>query len=365
MAIVPRQRVEAGPAALAREVRIRDALESPIAGPIITLVTVFILFLIFVPSFRRVEAWAGIVNAATLTGIITIGVTMLMIAGEFDLSVGPMMAWGAYLFGFMIQRGDPPLLALVMGLLVPSLLGALNGLIFNWTRIPSFIITLSTQFIYRSALWVFSGGNMVQTTAKSLPVYTFFNGRLDWLAKLVEGANFRTSIFWLIGLVILFQIILVRTQFGNHILATGGNPGAAAAQGVNVKKIKFACFTLTGLLSGLAGVMLFSQYGTARIATGAGEELLAIAAAVVGGTLLTGGSGSIVGGLLGILTISMLRTGVVRLDIIDPDNFPAVVGVTIIVAAIFNNYLRTGDISALVRFFSFRKGAFWRRALPD
>ena len=342
MATVQRDRVEAGPDAAARQVRLRQALESPIAGPVITLVGVFILFSLFVPRFFQWDAMAGIVNAATLTGIITIGVTMLMISGEFDLSVGPMMAWGAYLFGYMIQRGDPPLLALVVGLLVPTLLGAVNGLIFNWTRIPSFIITLSTQFIYRSLLWVLSGGNMIQTTAKSLPIYAFFNGRLEWLVNLVPGANFRSSLFWLIGLVIVFQFILVRTQFGNHVLATGGNPGAAAAQGVNVKRIKLACFTLSGFLSGLAGVMLFSQYGTARIATGAGEELNAIAAAVVGGTLLAGGSGSIVGGLLGIITISMLRTGIVRLDIVDADNFPAVVGVTIIVAAMFNNWLRTG-----------------------
>ena len=342
MATVPRDRAEAGPAAATRQFMIRQALESPVAGPIITLTLVFILFSVFVPRFLQWDALAGIVNAATLTGIITIGVTQLMIAGEFDLSVGPMMAWGAYLFGSLIQRGTSPILALVLGLVVPSLLGALNGLIFNTTRIPSFIITLGTQFIYRGALWVYSGGNLVQTTERNLPIYSVFNGRLDSLAQLVPGANFRTSLFWLIGLVILVQLILVRTQFGNHVLSTGGNPGAAAAQGVNVKRIKFACFVMSGLMAGLAGVMLFSQYGTARIATGDGEELNAIAAAVVGGTLLTGGSGSIVGGLLGILTISMLRTGVVRLDIIKADNFPAIVGVTIVLAAIFNNFLRTG-----------------------
>ena len=325
-----------------KRVLTRRALESPIAGPTITLVGVFVLFSIFVPRFFQWDAMAGIVNAATLSGVITIGVTMLMIAGEFDLSVGPMMAWGAYLFGSLIQDGASPILALVLGLLVPSLLGAVNGAIFNRTRIPSFIITLGTQFIYRGALWVYSGGNMVQTTAKTLPIYTFFNGRLEWLVQLVPGANFRSSLFWLIGLVILFQIILVRTQFGNHVLATGGNPGAAAAQGVNVNRVKLTCFILSGLLSGLSGILLFSQYGTARIATGAGEELNAIAAAVVGGALLTGGSGSIVGGLLGVLTISMLRTGVVRLNLpfIPADNFAAVVGVTIVVAAIFNNYIR-------------------------
>ncbi len=111
MAGVPRDRVEAGPSAAMRQLSFRQVLESPIAGPIITLSGVFILFSIFVPSFLQWNAMAGIVNAATLTGIITIGVTQLMIAGEFDLSVGPMMAWGAYLFGSLIQQGTSPILA--------------------------------------------------------------------------------------------------------------------------------------------------------------------------------------------------------------------------------------------------------------
>jgi ribose/xylose/arabinose/galactoside ABC-type transport system permease subunit len=109
---------------------------------------------------------------------------------------------------------------------------------------------------------------------------------------------------------------------------------------VNVNRTKLVCFVISGLLAGLSGIMLFSQYKTARIATGAGEELNAIAAAVVGGTLLTGGSGSIVGALLGVLTISMLRTGVILTNLIEPDNFVAIVGVTIVIAAIFNNWIR-------------------------
>jgi simple sugar transport system permease protein len=326
--------------AVKRRASYRKVLESPIAGPIITLVAVFLFFSIFVPSFREVGAWSGIVNAATVIGVMSIGVTMLMIGGEFDLSVGPMMAWGAYLFGSLITQGKSPVLALVLGLGVPSLLGALNGFIFTRTRIPSFIVTLGTLYIYRGLLWVFSGGNMVQTTAKTLPIYLFFNGRLEWLAKAVQGANFRSSLFWLIGLVIIFQFILVRTRFGNQVFATGGNPGAAAAQGVNVTRVKLSLFILTGFLSGLAGIIEFSQFTTARIATGLGYELQAIAAAVVGGALLTGGSGSIIGALLGVLTISMLRTGVVRMDLIAADNFTAVVGVTIVVAAIFNNWIR-------------------------
>lgn len=318
---------------------LRSVIASPIAGPLITLIVVFILFSLFVPHFLTVRSLSGIVSAATLTGTITVGITLLMIVGEFDLSVGPMMAMGAFLYGLNTVEGGNPLWALFLALLVPALMGALNGLIVVRTGIPSFITTLSTMFIYRGMLWIYSGGQMFQTIEK-VPVYDVFNGRLNFIADAVKGANFRTAVLWLIGLVLLFQYLLARTRFGNHVLSTGGNVGAAASQGVNVKRVKVICFVLAGVLAGFSGVLLFSQFKTVRIATGAGEELKAIAAAVVGGTLLTGGSGSITGALLGALIISMLRTGVVLTNLIPADNFEAIVGVTIVGAAVFNNWIR-------------------------
>jgi len=318
---------------------LRSVIASPIAGPLITLIVVFILFSLFVPHFLTIRSLSGIVSAATLTGTITVGITLLMIVGEFDLSVGPMMAMGAFLYGLNTVEGGNPLWALFLALLVPALMGALNGLIVVRTGIPSFITTLSTMFMYRGMLWIYSGGQMFQTIEK-VPVYDVFNGRLNFIADAVKGANFRTAVLWLVGLVLLFQYLLARTRFGNHVLSTGGNVGAAASQGVNVKRVKVICFVLAGVLAGFSGVLLFSQFKTVRIATGAGEELKAIAAAVVGGTLLTGGSGSITGALLGALIISMLRTGVVLTNLIPADNFEAIVGVTIVGAAVFNNWIR-------------------------
>jgi simple sugar transport system permease protein len=317
----------------------RFVLESPIAGPLITLAIVFVLFSLVVPNFLTVRSLSGIVNAATLTGTVTVGITLLMIAGEFDLSVAPMMAMGGFLFALNSVEGGNSFLALVLAIAVPALMGALNGLIVTRTMIPSFITTLSTLFIYRGIVWIFSGGQMFQTIEKLL-IYDIFNGRMGIIVDLVEGANFRTAALWLIGLVLAFQYILVRTKFGNHVFATGGALGAAGATGVNVKRVKLACFVLSGVLAGFAGVLLFSQFKTVKIASGAGIELQAIASAVVGGTLLTGGSGSIVGALLGVLIISMLRTGVVLTNLIPADNFEAIVGVTIIGAAIFNNWIR-------------------------
>jgi simple sugar transport system permease protein len=316
----------------------RFVVESPVAGPAITLVVVFVLFSIFVPNFLTMRSLSGIVNAATLTGVITVGITLLMIAGEFDLSVGPMMAMGGFLYAMNTAEGGNALVGLLLALLVPGLMGTVNGLVVTRTMIPSFITTLSTMFIYRGIVWLLSGGQMFQTIEKLL-IYDILNGRLPIIADAIKGANFRTAAFWWIALVLLFQYILVRTKFGNHVFATGGSVGAAGATGVNVKRTKLMCFMLSGCLSGFAGILLFSQYNTVRIASGAGIELLAIASAVVGGTSLAGGYGSIIGGFLGVLTISMLRTGVVLTNLVPADNFEAIVGVTIIAAVIFNNWI--------------------------
>jgi len=315
--------------------------ESPIAGPLATLIIVFVLLSVFVPQFLTLRSISGILNAATLTGMVTIGVTLLMISGEFDLSVGTLVAAGGYLFAFNTMNGGSPLVAVLLALLIPAILGALNGLILIWTRIPSFIVTLGTSSIYRGAVWLLSGGVLVQTLERPL-VYEVFNGRLDVINNLFENASFRTAALWLLGVALLFQYVLTCTRYGNHVFAVGGNPAAAKAQGANVNRVKVINFAISGALAGFAGVLLFSQYRSVRVATGAGMELSAIAAAVVGGTLLTGGAGSIWGALIGVLLISALRTGVILLDIpfVPADNFQAVVGVTIVVAVILNHWLR-------------------------
>lgn len=319
-------------------------ITSPVAGPLATLLIIGVLFSVFVPHFASLRSVSGIINAATLTGMVTIGVTMLMISGEFDLSVGSLVAIGAYGFAVGTTQWNSPLLAVLAGLFIPAILGALNGLIFTYTEIPSFIVTLGTLYIYRGAVWLLSGGQLIQTLERPL-VYEVFNGRLDVINNLLPGANFRTSLLWLLGMTLLFQYILTRTSFGNHVFAVGGNPLGALAQGVNVQRVKLVNFVISGTLAGFTGILLFSQYRSVRVATGAGMELSAIAAAVVGGTLLTGGAGSIWGALLGALLISTLRTGVILMNIpfIPADNFEAVVGVTIIGAVILNNWLRSRE----------------------
>ena len=262
-----------------------------------------------------------------------------MVSGEFDLSVGANLAISGYLYGNFTAAGQP-VRGLVLALAVPALLGAFNGLLLVWTGIPSFIVTLGTKYLYRGLLWVITTGSMLQTV-DTLPVDKIFTGRLDVINNLISEANFRNSLIWLIVLAFIFQLILGRTKFGNHVFAVGSNPGAALGQGVRVARVKIISFAISGLMAGVAGIFLFSQFHTVRVSSGDGMDLYAIAAAVVGGTLITGGAGNIWGALVGALIISTLRTGVVLLDIpfIPADNFEAIVGVTIVAAAILNMYI--------------------------
>ena len=314
--------------------------DSPVVPPLITVVIIFILFYAFVPRFGTVRTVSGIASADAVNAIAVIGVTLLMIAGEFDLSIGAAMAMGGYVFArIIVIEGGSPVVAVGAALFVTAIMGLINGLLTVGPGIPSFIVTLGTRSIYRAALWVISGGAMIQASER-LAVYDFLNGRLDIVDHLVTGSSLTTSIVWAIALGIIFQLLLTRTRFGNHVFAAGGSPEAALVQGVNVRLVKLLCFTLCGALAGFAGVLLFSQFTTVFVMTAAEVELTAIAAAVVGGTLLTGGVGSIAGGVIGIFIIGTLRSGVI-LSGFPSDKFPAIVGVTIVCASILNRWIRS------------------------
>ncbi|MEM7335084.1 MAG: ABC transporter permease, partial [Chloroflexota bacterium] len=215
---------------------------------------------------------------------------------------------------------------------------------------------LGTRQIFRGMVWIAAGAELLQVLEEPA-LFGVFNGRLDGFNDFIKNnvldpesrdrVNFRSATLWLIGLVVIFQLILTKTKFGNHIFAIGGNDGAAKAQGVRSNRVRLYSFMLSGLLAGFAGMVQFSQFKSVRVAEQSGIELTAIAGAVVGGALLTGGYGSVWGALIGVLIISVLRSGVILLNIpiVPADNFPAVVGLTIIASVIVNNYLRTRSTS--------------------
>ena len=288
-------------------------------------------FLFDVKGAFSLRTPVSILNGSVLTGIIVLTVVMLMINGEFDLSVGAILAMGGYIFGTLsvgdttvlgfIQIGTPlpPLLALIVALAGCTLLGVVNGLIVTTARFRPSSPRWGTLFIFLWLISLYSGNQSFEATREEMQrasLYTIFSGRLRDFIDGIAGPlrNLRVSVFWMIALAVAMQVVLTRTRFGNQIYAVGGNVQAAKAQGINVKRIKISGFALTGMFAGFAGVVLFSQFGRVQGNSGMQQELFAIAAAVVGGTLLTGGYGSVIGGLVGILTISTLRSGVVLLS---------------------------------------------------
>ena len=334
-------------------------------------------FLFDVRGALTLRTLVSILNGSVLTGIVVLAVAMLMITGEFDLSVGPILAMGGYLFGtlsvggstvfgmFAVSSPLSPLLALLCALFGCAALGVVNGLIVTTTRIPSFIATLGTLFIFLWFVSVYSGNQSFEASREAMQetlLFRVFSGRLRDFNEHLSGplSNLRVSVFWMVGLALVMQVVLTRTRFGNQVFAVGGNVRAARAQGISVRRVKVSSFALTGLFAGIAGVVLFSQFGRVQGNSGQQQELLAIASAVVGGTLLTGGYGSVVGGMIGVLTISTLRSGVVLLStpvqnsfigeipvlgvylvrLTASDNFLTIVGLTIVGAAVLNSYIR-------------------------
>jgi len=425
-----------------------ELAKSPSAGAIIGFIAIFLGFTMATDLFLEPSSIASFLSNIATKGIIAIGVTYLMISGEFDLSVGSTLGVTALSFMLFMTEGAPfvgvldPLPAAFAALFVAFILGSINGILLITTRIPSFIVTLGTLLAFRAiTLVAIAGGRilryrdyydefpiieisnivfvilailglliMAYTIYRVLPRlfrkaslawlnrhnngdfgttgaiirWTYFaivtaviiaaiswlvgvlayhgsaaggeviqvgffdlvNGRVESIGseggfhiEIPRQANIRLAILWWFIFVVIFHVILDNTPFGNSIFATGGNEGAARAQGINVDRVKVQNFVIVALLTGVAAI-----YETARnpgVDPLKGElwELEVIAMTVIGGALLTGGYGSVLGSLLGALIYGMLQTGLVLVGI-ESRLFAGTVGVIIIVAVVLNTFVR-------------------------
>ncbi len=322
--------------------RVRQSLaESPELVALVTLLLVFLFFAISASNFLTFYALSNVLTFASVFGIVVIGVAFLMITGEFDLSVGSNLAVAGYVFLLSLLAGIPPFVAMLIALVVSSLLGLINGLVVVWSGIPSFIATLGTLLAYRGIVRILGGGQATSYTPETKPVlFAILNGFITPINELFQPAgNFRVSSLWFIALVMVMSAVLMRTRHGNWTFAVGGNADAALAQGVSVKRLKLINFVLSGFFAGLAGVLMFAQRSSMNELIGEGLELTAIAAAVIGGVSLSGGSGTIVGAALGMILLSMLEQGLVLMGVTN-EVFRGVVGAMIIVSVVVNTYLK-------------------------
>lgn len=302
----------------------------PEIGVLVGFFVVFISFSVVARHFLTSESLGAILTIGAELGIVAVGVGFLMICGEFDLSVGSVLGLSSMIFAILANTGVDLVLALVISLALAGLMGLMNGMIVVKAGIPSFIVTLGTMMLWRGVVLAISGGFPV-VFAPSSPVKYALSGRF--------AGDFRTSTLWFVAITLILTIVINRTPYGNRVFATGGNKEVAKALGVNVNRTKLMNFTLSGILAGFAGCIQFSRFGSVDALRGTGVELEAIAAAVIGGTLLTGGYGSLIGTLFGALLIGMVRSGLVMAGA-PAYWYRAFIGVILIIAVIINTKVR-------------------------
>ena len=268
-------------------------------------------------------------------GLVAMGVTLLMIAGEFDLSVGSMFAFGGLLPIVLVHTyGVDPWLAFATATVAALLVGYINGAITLNFGIPSFITTLGMLFIIRSAAVasVDLSGGFPPPWPKQMPD-SVFTGLIS------DVSVFRASFLWFAGVALILGWILHRSNFGNWIFATGAHRQSAEDMGIDTRRVKLVCFMICSVLAAWAGMLQALRVHSALPTVGQGYELQAIAAAVIGGAALFGGFGSILSPIVGVFVIRMLDNGLVMVRI-DANYFKLAIGCLTILAVIVNVMVR-------------------------
>jgi simple sugar transport system permease protein len=260
---------------------------------------------------------------AAATAIIAAGEVMLLICGEIDLSVGNVFALAPFIMYFTNQAGLPLWVGIVFGLLASAVVGLLNGLVTVLLKVPSFITTLGTLFLLNGLTLIISNG---------FPVLTPQAGAFNQ----VFGNSPYSEIIWAIAIAIVMQIILSYTRWGLHTVATGGNLLGAKESGVDVNRVKIGNFMLASVFGGFAGILEAFRITSIDPNTGGpGIMFMAVAGAVIGGTSLMGGLGTIVGAFLGVLVLSILNDGFTLLGV-SAFTFDLILGAAILIAMILN-----------------------------
>jgi ribose transport system permease protein len=293
------------------------------------LIIMFIVFSLASPNFFQWSNIKGILLATAVNGILALGVTFVIITAGIDLSVGTVMTLSAVMTGvFITNLGFPIPVGVIGGLLTGALAGLINGSVIAKMRIPPFVATLGMLYIAKGLSLVISGLKPIYFT--DTPAFTQLS-----MGSIV-GVPSAVLIFFAAALIA--HLILTKTVLGRYTFALGSNEEATRLSGVNVDRWKIAVYTLAGIFSGLAGVVIAARLNSAQPALGAGYELEAIAAVVIGGTSLSGGEGNIMGTVIGAFVISVLTNGLRILSI--PQEWQIVVTGAIVILAVYADILR-------------------------
>jgi simple sugar transport system permease protein len=324
-----------------REISIvRRLLGRPELGAVAGAALIWIFFAVVAGEpFRSAGGTAAYLNAAAPLGILAVAVSLLMIGGEFDLSVGSIIGAASMSLMLLTSHVGWPLWPAVAVTFALSLaIGFGNGYLVVRTGLPSFIVTLATLFIVRGL----TIGVTRQLTGRT-QLGGLDDARGYEVARVLFGSNpigpFRVSIVWWIGLAAVATWVLLRTRSGNWIFGAGGDANATRNMGVPVRRVKIGLFMTTAAAACLVAILQAVRFTGADTLRGELQEFRAIIAVVIGGTLLTGGYGSAVGAVFGALIFGMVRQGIVMTGV-DADWFQVFLGATLVVAVVFNNFVR-------------------------
>lgn len=274
------------------------------AGTILGLLIIVVVFSLLTPVFLTAPNLINILQQSSLNAVIALGMTLVIISGGIDLSVGPTAALSAVIGATLMVAGVPIYLAILAALGVGILCGLFNGVLVAYAGLQPFIVTLGGLSLYRALALIYTGGNPVFGIPPEFRALT--NGTLLGIPN---------PVIIVAAIALLLWILLNKTPLGEYILAVGGNEEAARIAGVPVAKTKVATFVISGSLASIAAMILVGRLGAAEPTIGNLWELDAIAAAAIGGASLMGGKGSIVGTLIGAIILGALRNGLTLMNV--------------------------------------------------
>ena len=318
-------------------------LVRPEIGALFGAIIIFVFFAIVAPPFRSPEALATVLYASSTIGIMAIGVSLLMIGGEFDLSTGVAVTFSsiaasmlAYNLHLNVWLGSLLALGLALGV------GFLNGYLVMKTKIPSFLITLSTFLMLTGINLAVTKLVTGQVATQSISNMQGFDSAKAVFASsfTIGGVSIRVTVLWWVLFTLMSTFVLMKTRIGNWIFAVGGNQDSARAIGVPVTKVKIGLFMFVAFCAWFVGMHLLFAFNTVQSGQGVGNEFLYIIAAVIGGCLLTGGFGTTVGAMIGAFIFGMTNQGIVYAGW-NPDWFKFFLGAMLLFAVVANNSFRS------------------------
>lgn len=297
---------------------------------VLLIVLVLFFFSTQIANYLSPRFFNRIATDVAIIVVVAVGETLVVLTRNVDLSVGSIVGFTAYFIGTFLANNKEfnPFAAVLLAAALGAAMGAGNGLLVAYGRVPAIITTLGTLAIYRAILVELSGAKTVVTDlmpkwVQDLPTQTIFS---------FSGFDLRVMTLLALAMVVLFQLLLAYTQFGRRLYAVGSNPDGAKFAGLPSEQVVFTAFVLSGALSGLAGFMFLARFGNITVVAAQGMELQVIAAVVVGGVAIFGGQGTVFGALLGALLINILQQSLIRWISISAFWIDAFLGLLILLA---------------------------------